>query len=221
MSNKVVIFDFDGVLADTLDDILNFGEIVSNKLGFPVTPTVDDLNDLDRMSFADFGRQLGLPEQKIDPFVQGNFELFNRREAPPRLFPGMDDVIKQISTSCRIGIVTGNSSDTVWGFLSHYGMEKHIAIVLGADSPGTRLEKVRQVMKELTAKAGDTFIIGDAVSDIRTAREAGVSSIAVGWGHQKPEKLLAEKPDYFAQTPQDLLAILTRSDNQAAIRNRE
>ena len=219
MTIKVVIFDFDGVLADTLDDILNFGEIVSNKLGFPVTPTMDDLNDLDQMSFADFARQLGLPEEKIESFVQGNFALFNEREAPPRLFPGMEDVIKQISTSCRIGIVTGNSSDTVCRFLSYYGIEKHIAIVMGADSPGTRLEKVRRVMKELNAKAGDTFIIGDAVSDIHTAREAGVSSIAVGWGHQKPEKLLAEKPDYFAKTMQDLLAILTCSSNDDELQN--
>lgn len=208
MSYKAVIFDFDGVLADTLDDILHFGKIVSNKLGFPVTPTVDDLNALDRMSFADFGRQLGIPEEKIESFVQGNFELFNEREAPPRLFPRMDDVIQQLSTSCKMGIVTGNSSDTVWRFLSHYGIEKYIAIVLGADIPGSRLEKVRRVMKELNAKTGKAFIVGDAVSDICTAKEAGAFSIAVGWGHQRPEKLLAEKPDYLVITPQDLIAIL-------------
>jgi phosphoglycolate phosphatase-like HAD superfamily hydrolase len=219
MPYKVVIFDFDGVLADTLDDILHFGKIVSKKLGFLVTPTMDDLNALDQMSFADFGRQLGLPEEQIEPFVQGNFELFNEREAPPRLFPGMDDVIKGLSISCKMGIVTGNSSDTVWRFLSHYGIEKYIAIVLGADIPGLRLEKVRRVMKELNAKIGNTFIVGDAVSDIRTAREAGIFSIGVAWGHQRPEKLLAEKPDYFAKSPPDFIAILTRSGNQGDIQN--
>ncbi len=105
MPEKVLIFDFDGVLADTVDDILRFGKIVSNKLGFPVTPTGDDLNDLNQMGFAEFGRQLGLPEDK--------------------------------------------------------------------------LEKVQRAMRELEATTGNTFIIGDAVSDIRTAKEASVYNIVL------------------------------------------
>src|SRR6266540_1791578 len=187
MPEKVLIFDFDGVLADTVDDILRFGKIVSNKLGFPVTPTGDDLNDLNQMGFAEFGRQLGLPEDKVEDFVRGSFELFNQREVPPKIFKGMDSVIKQLATLYKMGIVTGNSSDTVWKFLSYYGIENYITIVLDADIPGSRLEKVQRAMKELNAKTGKAFIVGDAVSDIRTAKEAGVFSIAVGWGHQRPE----------------------------------
>lgn len=212
MPEKTLIFDFDGVLADTLDDILHFGGAICKDLGFPITPTADDLNALDQMSFADFGRQLGLPENKVEDFVQRNFELFNLREEPPEIFKGMDTVIKQLATSYRMGIVTGNSSNTVWRFLSYYGIEEYIVATLSADMPGSRLEKIKRVMKDLGATAQNTFIVGDAVSDIRTAKEAGTFSIAVGWGHQKPEKLLYEKPDYFAQTPQDLLVILVNSN---------
>jgi phosphoglycolate phosphatase-like HAD superfamily hydrolase len=100
MPEKVLIFDFDGVLADTFSDLLRFGEIMSNKLGLPVSPTADDLNALDQMGFAEFGRRLGLPEDKVEDFVQGSFDLFNQRQVPPKIFKGMDSVIEQLMTIC-------------------------------------------------------------------------------------------------------------------------
>ena len=210
MANQIVLFDFDGVLADTLDDMLRFAEAVCSKLGFSRTPTLEDLDALDRMEFAEFGRRLELPEDKIQDFVRDSFQMFSQRETPPRLFEGMGDVVIQLSVASKIGIVSGNTSSVIRRFLDYYGLTRYVNIVLGADTPGSRPEKIRQAVKGLGQRMGEkAFMVGDAVSDIRAARAASVVSIAVGWGHQSGEKLMQAKPDYFVRSPVELLAILT------------
>jgi len=52
-------------------------------------------------------------------------------------------------------------------------------------------------------------MIGDAVSDIRAAREAGIISVAIGWGHQSKEKLITENPDILVDQPEDLLTLFS------------
>ena len=55
---SIILFDFDGVLADTLDDLLSFAQEACAQLGFPRNPTPADLDALETMSFIDYGRQL-------------------------------------------------------------------------------------------------------------------------------------------------------------------
>jgi HAD superfamily hydrolase (TIGR01549 family) len=212
VANKIVLLDFDGVLADTLDDMLHFAEVVCARLGFPRTPTLEDLNALDRMEFVEYGRQLGLPDDQLQAFVRDCFEMFSQRQTPPRLFDGMDTVIAGLSATSKMGIVSGNASSVIERFLDHYGLTRYISLVLGADTPGSRPDKIRRAVKELGELGGEkAFMVGDAVSDIRAARAASVASIAVGWGHQRSEKLMQAKPDYLVRSPMDLLAILTDS----------
>jgi phosphoglycolate phosphatase-like HAD superfamily hydrolase len=54
------------------------------------------------------------------------------------------------------------------------------------------------------------FIIGDSVSDIRAAKEASIQSVAVGWGHQSLDRLIAMKPDYVVHAPKELLEIFEK-----------
>jgi len=212
LAEKIVLLDFDGVLADTLADILNFGEIVCTKLGYPRKITPDDLNAVERMEFVEIGRQIGLPEEKIDAFAQGNFELFNQRQRPPLLFDGMDEVVRGISANCKIGVVTGNAYSVVWNFLETYKLENYIDVVLGVEFVGSRVDKIRQAIKSMDATTDSKiFVVGDSVSDMRAAKAVPAISVAVGWGHQRPEKLALTNPDFFAATPQDLLAILTEN----------
>ena len=51
-------------------------------------------------------------------------------------------------------------------------------------------------------------MVGDAISDIHAARQASIKSIAVGWGHQSPSRLMEANPDYLVKSPQELLELL-------------
>lgn len=208
----IILFDFDGVLADTLSDMLNFAQEVCVHLGFPRTPTPADLNALETMSFVEYGRQLKLPPEYIDAFVSHCLHLFNNRPEPPKIFDGMAQVVGTAARHNTLAIVTGNTTPTVEGFLRKYGLREHIRLVIGIEQSGTKTEKIRFALKELSRQGDAAYIVGDAVSDIRAARQAGIKSIAVSWGHQDASRLLGTKPDYLVESPQELLEIFKQKE---------
>jgi phosphoglycolate phosphatase len=213
----IILFDFDGVLADTLDDLLNFAREVCAQLGFPRNPTPADLDVLETMSFVDYGRQLKLPPQYIDAFVSQCLQMFNQRLRPPEMFEGMGQAIAEAAKSNILAIVTGNTTPTVDGFLKENHLRKYIQLIIGVEQKGSRPEKIRLALRELGQGEEAAYMVGDAVSDIRAARETSIKSIAVGWGHQSPARLMTANPDYLVDSPQELLGLLKKIQKEVKL----
>jgi phosphoglycolate phosphatase len=204
----ILIFDFDGVLADSLAPMLSYAGQVCQELGYPCTPTQADLEALERMEFSEFGRQLGIPEEKIEIFVTRNFELFLNHKEPLAITPGLEPILTELSIKTTLAIVTGNSKQVVGKFLRTYGLNDKFRIMLCAEDQGNRIDKINRIQELISRPYGEVYMIGDAVSDIRSARKAGVKSVAVAWGHQSQQKLAAEHPDYLVDSPVDLLSLI-------------
>jgi len=204
----VVVFDFDGVLADTLDEMLHIARQVCETMGYPCQPSPEDLNALNRMEFAELGRQLGIPERLVGEFVERTFKLFCSRPVPPRIFPGMREVVIKLAERSKIGILTGNTFQVVDQFLEANQLSAAIDVILSADVPGNRLVKLQRIVSQLGSPQGKAYLVGDAVSDVQAARQGAVTSIAVTWGHQSEAKLRSVNPDYLVHTPGELLSLL-------------
>ena len=207
----IILFDFDGVLADTLDDLLNFAQKACAQLGLERNPIPGDLDALETMSFSDFGRQLKVPAQQIDQFVSLCLQMFNQKPHPPKIFDGMDKTLIEIAKRNTIAIITGNTTPTVEAFLEQYGLREHIKLIIGVEYNLPRSEKIRRALEELGQNTESAYMIGDSLSDIRAARETGVQSIAVSWGHQSPSRLKKANPDYLVNTSQELLQLLKKT----------
>jgi phosphoglycolate phosphatase len=203
----LILFDFDGVLADTLGDMIQFGQEVCNELDVKHIVTPNDLAKLEIMSLAEYGRQLEVPANLVDEFVSRCLTRFMNKPHPPKIFDGMKQVVVQLSASHVIGIVTGNSTPVVETFLIENRIRQYVRAIFGVDSPGSKAEKISLAQNQLTAEDEAVFMIGDSASDIHAAKEASVKSIAVSWGHQSSEILIRAKPDYFVRSPQELLKI--------------
>lgn len=204
----MVVFDFDGVLADTLDEMLHISKQVCESMGYPCEPSPADLNALNRMEFAELGKQLGIPEPRVDEFVERTFRLFSTRPAPPRIFPGMREVVLGLADKTKIGILTGNTFQVVDRFLETNELSAAIDVVMSADAPGNRSMKLERIVSQLGQPEGKKYLVGDAVSDVKVAREGSVTSVVVTWGHQSEAKLCGANPDYIVHTPSELLCIL-------------
>lgn len=207
-NRKLIIFDFDGVLADSLQLMLRYSSQVCLELGYPCQPTPADLDVLDTMSFDSLGRQLNLPEAIIPDYKRRVFKRFASGDELPTIIDGMADVISALASSCTLGLVTGNTSGLVRIFLERYNLLGQFGLILCVDDPGTRVEKLQRIVKELGGLNSEVFLVGDAVSDIYAAREVKAKSIAVSWGHQSREKLMTAKPDFLVDSPQGLLSML-------------
>ena len=67
---------------------------------------------------------------------------------------------------------------------------------------------LRLLMRKLGAAPEESVLVGDGETDLRSARNAGLRSVAVTWGFRSREALLAEGPDAMAESPEELLTLL-------------
>lgn len=208
----LIIFDFDGVLADTLHDLVQFGQEVCDELGIQHIVKKDDLSNLEIMSFTSFGRACEVPEHLVEEFVQRCLKRFAKKKSPPAIFNGLSAIVRNFAISNTIAIITTNSSQNVNTFLVEHGLDDCVHAVYGVDIPGSKAEKISIAQNRFAedAKRESVFMVGDSLSDIRAAKEASVTSIAVTWGHQSLEHLLRGDPDYVVHVPQDLMDVIEK-----------
>lgn len=206
----LIIFDYDGVLADTLDDLLLFGQEACDKLGVKHAVTKNNINNLEVMSFASFGQACEVPEHLIDEFVKICLNSIAKKKTPPAVFTGLSDVLKHLSIDHKIAVVTTNSSQNVNAFLIKHGLDSFVHAVYGIDSPGSKAQKITALQSQFlkNKKLESVFMVGDALSDILAAKEASVISVAATWGHQSLENLLRGDPDHMIHSPYELIGIV-------------
>lgn len=213
MHMALIIFDFDGVLADTLDDLIRFGQEVCDELGINHVVGKADLSRLAIMSFTSFGRACEVPEHLVDEFVQGCLKRFAEKKTPPAIFNGLGTIVRDLAVNNTLAIITTNSSQNVNAFLIEHGLNDCIQAVYGVDTPGSKAQKISIARNQFSAgaKRWSVFLIGDSLSDIQAAKEASVTSVAVTWGHQGLEQLLRGDPDYVVRFPRDLIEIIDKT----------
>ena len=202
------LFDYDGVLADTMADMLRFAGETCAEMGHPRTPTPADLNDLETMSFVDYGLRLGIPADRAQEFARRTMARFEARVEPPAIFSGMDVVVRGAAARGQVGIVTGNSDRAVLRLLEAHRLNACIDVLIAEEHTGTRAEKIVAALAQLGRQPDESCLIGDAVSDVRACREVGVRSIAVAWGHQSATRLAAAGADSVVGSPQELAELL-------------
>lgn len=202
--NQIVILDFDGVLGDTLQDMLRFSDEVAERMGYPHHTTLQDLEALQPMSFANLGRQIGIPEELIPTYVNSMVEKFENSEIPCPIFPGMAEAVLDLAQDSYLAIVSGNTTQVIQNFLGYYRLAEVVKKIYGVDIPGSKREKIETILSQVPDRGKAVFMVGDAASDIEAAHQAGIIGVAVAWGHQSQEKLLAAHPELFITSPQEL-----------------
>ena len=206
--NNLLLFDFDGVLANTMDDIIRNTQAAAVSVGTACTVTKDIVRDATRMEFEELAKKIGIPADRVDLFVRETLRLFAEQKTIPAAYPDIDTVLLQLSQKNTICIITGNSESMVKRFLAQYAVEKTVSAVFDKDYPGNKTDKILHSMKKYNKTVSETYMIGDASSDIDAAHSASVKSIAAAWGNQNPDILSASKPDYMLYQPKELLDIL-------------
>jgi len=205
-----ILFDYDGVLADTLTDMLRFAGETCAEMGYPRKPTAADLDALETMSFVDYGLRLGIPADRAQEFARRTMARFEARAEPPPIFSGMDVIVRSAAARAQVGIVTGSPARAVLQFLEEHQLNAYVNVIIAVEHKGTRAEKILAALAQLGPQPAEACLIGDAVSDVHACREVGVRSIAVAWGHQSAARLAAAGADAVVSSPQELAELLNQ-----------
>ncbi len=81
------------------------------------------------------------PSTRVDEFVERTFRLFSTRPAPPRIFPGMREVVLELADKTKIGILTGNTFQVVDRFLETNDLSAAIDVVIERGCAGKPLDE--------------------------------------------------------------------------------
>lgn len=196
VATELKLFDFDGVLCDSLALSLAIVNHLSGPYNFRRVDHADDLRDL---SSRELVRWLGLPWWKL-PFVlrAARTQMVARHEEL-RLFPGALETLRTLrARGQHVGIVTSNA-EAVVGALIREPLDQLAC--------GTSLFGKARSLRRLARGYERVVYFGDETRDLEAAREAGVIAAAVTWGYAREERLLTQKPDFVCRTWADVLTV--------------
>jgi len=205
----LVIFDFDGTLADSGAWFRSTINDVAQRYGFRQI-TDSELDELRGKRTIEIIRYLGVPSWKI-PFIARHMRQLVARDAHLiGLFEGVGTLLTWLAErNVAIAIVTSNSEANVRRILGEVNSRRINDYACGASLLG-KASKFNAVIKRQGARADRTIAIGDEARDIEAARKAGVAAGAVTWGYATIELLRAHQPDYLLSSMDDIRSAIVR-----------
>ncbi len=208
MQKPVVIFDFDGTVANTLDSIISIMNDLSDEFGFRKIQK-EDVEYLRGKRPREILRHLGISLLKL-PFVirKARKEIHSHIAT---LNPSVDllPVLKTLKENgCQLGIVTTNTEENVRKFLHANNLLDSFDFVRTARNVFGKDRAISKIIKEKNLEESSVYFVGDEVRDIEAGKKARVRTIAVSWGYNTKSALLKESPDHIADSPLGLEKIL-------------
>ena len=201
----ILIFDFDGVLADSLDLFeACLGDACADA-GVARPVDRDAFLRLFDANLYDGLRAAGVSDAARQILVAALRRRLEAHAAAYRLWPGIPDVLARLAQSHAVAIVTSGISGVVAGVLQRHGVTC-VGEILGAEQGAGKVEKIRAVAGRMAGVPA--WYVGDTLGDMLEAREAGVHPVAVLWGWHPRELLLRGTPERLLAAPRDLLTLL-------------
>ena len=207
MSFPLIIFDYDGVLIDSLGNAIAIGQEFCRSIDHERLPTKATIRSLETMTYFELARSIGLSRDQVERFCAYVFDRFQDIGPSMPFFPEIESLLHRIASK-NIAIVSGNAKHVISAKLAAHGLAEKITCIFGAYEPGDKAEKIRNACRYFRADPGLSCMIGDSVSDIRYAKQAGVQSIAITWGWQWRDRLVKEKPDFVVNSVHELAILL-------------
>lgn len=204
MKRDLVIFDLDGTLCDTAEDIAASVNVVLREFGRPELPvkTVTGFIGHGIRALINKVFQGAPPEGAHEKFIDHYTQHCLDRT---RLYPGVRETLAALTA--QKAVLSNKREALSRRILEGLGMAGHFARIAGGDTfpvqkpdPGG----VRALVRDLGSK--NPIIVGDSVIDIQTARAAGIPSVAVLYGYSPPSELI--QATYRIRIFSDLLDLM-------------
>lgn len=215
MGFKGVVFDLDGTLVNSIEDISDSMNLVLRDAGF------EEYNYKTYETFIGNGiRSLvikALPdsvtsESEIDLYFNKMLTVYaencTNKTAP---YDGILELLEKLVEKRIVLSVLSNKADALTKMAVKKKLPNIFSPVIGLTTealkkpnPNTLLE----ICKTIGLNKDEVLFVGDTSVDIQTAKNAGMKVAAVTWGFRSKEDLLKESPDFLVDTPDALMDLL-------------
>ncbi len=203
---KLFLFDFDGVLVDSLDV---YEKTVTDCLKDIKQPFVRSREEFLELFEDNFYASLKNKGVDLDVFMKAAEDILAQvkiRDMKP--FPAVAAVIEELhKTHCLI-VVSSNDYASIKEALDLFHYNDYFRDILGSDFMFSKKEKILYAANKYNVDLNNIYYVGDTTGDIKEGKAAGVKTVGVTWGWHSKEKMAAAQPDYLYDKPQDLLQLI-------------
>lgn len=209
MKHKVVIFDFDGTLADVEAIIRQlYGEIAPKRRWPELTD--EAYQTLRRGTLREAMRWLGVRPWQLPGLMRVGRTLFHKHSASVQLFVGIPELVEQLhEDGWHIYVLSNNSVVTIHEILERNNVD-HYVHVLKRPALFGKAASINKLIKQRRYDRNNVWMIGDEVRDIQAANKARVKSIAVSWGLQDESVLQKTRPTHLAHDVTEIKKLLDK-----------
>ncbi|MBU1122329.1 MAG: HAD-IA family hydrolase [Candidatus Omnitrophota bacterium] len=206
MPNKIIIFDFDGTIADTFSHLLKIGNRLADEFDFKKIQR-NEITSLQKKKPIDIIKHLNVPILKIPVILRHLKRELHKEIATVELIPGLKEVLPQLKKKGHIlGILSSNSSENVATFLRNHNLD-FFDFVTTTSKLWSKNIQLKKIIKSHKLNRNNVIYVGDEKRDIIAAKKAKIKVAAVTWGYNSAKVLAEYHPDYLIKNPQELLQL--------------
>lgn len=218
---KLVIFDLDGTLLNTIADLAQSTNFALEKLGYPTHPierfNMMVGNGIDKL----FERALPEGEKTAENiqkmraiFVDYYAEHLTDKSTP---YPGMMDVLYELKKrDIKLAIATNKYQEGSEILVDHFFADIPFLKVLGQregipTKPDPRI--IEEILEVIPTPKNQVLYLGDSDVDMLTANNAGIIGCGVSWGFRSEEELAKHNPSHLIHHPKEILDVIESYNN--------
>lgn len=215
---KLIIFDMDGTLVNTLDTIAYFGNTTLRHFGITAIPTERYKTLVGNGSRVLVERMLdfcGVGQQSIDEIHKWYMNIYDKDFMYlTRAYDGIVDMLKKLKAkSVKTAIISNKDDMTAKKVANELFGDELIDICYGARQ-GVPLKpnpaSVLEIMELSGATPKECLYVGDTATDMETAKNAGLFGVGVLWGFRDRAELEAAGADIIVSQPRSIAELVEK-----------
>lgn len=202
MKPKLILFDFDGTLADSRQLFFDLYNELALQRGY-VLLTEANTSELRNLSITERCKKLGIPLYRIPFIASAIIKQYKGNINRISLYPGIRDMFAELDAlDIPYAVLSSNSKENIAAFFEQRGLT-----VPEIYTSSRIFGKDKAILKVLRAKklsASQVLYVGDELRDLEACLREGVKMAWVHWGYDSREALGDLVPDFEPEHPVDI-----------------
>lgn len=194
---KAIVFDFDGVIADTYDYNFNIFSKINKNLDHETFKAHHDSNVYENP-------KVEFKNGDIEKFFKEYFDNIQTIDAIIE-----DEILKKLSEKYNLYIISSNFEKNINRFLESKSLNSYFTKILGVETHKSKVEKFKILFNETCLIKENFNFITDTLGDVLEGNKAGVKTVAVDFGYHERERLEKGQPFRIISSFEELEEILS------------
>lgn len=211
----MIIFDFDGVLADSLEQHLGAYTKVFQLFGREFhLKSPEDWRNSYKSAWEQNYFDGGFSEEEMRQAISKYFDFVDYSKV--NLFAGVTELIPKLAEKYPLAIASSTNSQFIEEKLRAENLLDAFGLILGSSETSDKLNKLEKIFAHFNADKERAVYVGDTSADVKAGKAFGIGTIGVSYGWYGEERIAAEAPSAIAHNVEQVGKSLEILINQSS-----